>query len=160
MIVSREVSKGTSFCIVRILLFIVNFTEYSQAIRIKEGAMLRTAAKGFGFVLLAMGIMGFIPGLTPDDHLLGVFHVDPLHNLVHLGSGVVALWAGYTSRRASRMYFQVFGIIYGLVAIMGFLAGDNDVLGLMANNTADNWLHVVIAGSALLIGFGSKSGDL
>jgi hypothetical protein len=122
--------------------------------------MLRSAAKVFGFVLLAIGIMGFIPGLTPDDHLLSVFHVDPLHNLIHLGSGAVSLWAGYTSRRASRMYFQVFGLVYALVALLGFMAGDGDVLGVLANNMADTWLHVVIASSALYLGFGSKGGDV
>jgi hypothetical protein len=121
--------------------------------------MLQNLAKVFGLVLLAVGIMGFISGFTPDDELLGVFHVDPLHNLIHLGSGAIALWAGYISRHASRMYFQVFGVIYALVAVLGFMAGDSDILGLVANNTADNWLHVVIAGSALFLGFGSRSGN-
>jgi hypothetical protein len=121
--------------------------------------MLRTAAKLFGFVLLIVGILGFIPGATPDDHLLGVFHIDPLHNTIHLASGAVALWAGFTSRKASRMYFQIFGLIYGLVAILGFISGDQDVLGTVANNTADNWLHVAIAGVSLLIGFGTKRGE-
>jgi hypothetical protein len=121
--------------------------------------MLRTLSKLFGVVLLAIGIMGFISGLTPDDELLGIFHVDTLHNVIHLASGAVALWAGYTSRKASRMYFQVFGLVYALVAILGFMAGDEDILGLLANNMADNWLHVAIAGSALFLGFGSKAGD-
>lgn len=121
--------------------------------------MLRTLSKIFGFVLLAIGIMGFIPTFTPDNHLLGIFHVDPLHNAIHLLSGAAALWAGYTSRHASRMYFQIFGVIYGLVAVLGIVSGDEDIVGLVANNTADIWLHVVIAGSALFLGFGSRTGS-
>lgn len=121
--------------------------------------MLQSAAKVFGAILLIIGVMGFVPAFTPDDHLLGIFHVDPLHNLVHLGSGAVALWAGFTSRRASRMYFQIFGVVYGLVAILGMMSGDQDVLGVMANNMADVLLHVAIAGSALVLGFGSRKGD-
>lgn len=121
--------------------------------------MLRTISKIFGLVLLAIGVLGFIPGATPDDDLLGVFHVDTLHNIIHLGSGAVALWAGFTSRKASRVYFQVFGLIYALVALLGLVYADEDILGLLANNTADTWLHVVIAGSALVFGFGTRDPD-
>lgn len=117
--------------------------------------MLRTAAKVFGFVLLALGVMGFVPALTPDNHLLGIFHVDLLHNLIHLASGAVALWAGYATYGASRVYFQVFGVVYALVAVLGFVSGEQPILGVLANNTADTWLHVVIAVTALALGFGS-----
>ncbi len=118
--------------------------------------MLTSAAKVFGFVFLAIGVLGFVPGITNDGHLLGVFHVNTLHNIIHLASGAVALMAGYNSAKASRMYFQIFGIVYGLVTVLGFLSGDKDILGLVANNMADNLLHVLIAGSALYLGFAAK----
>lgn len=35
--------------------------------------MLKTYAKVFGFVLLILGILGFVPALTPNGHLLGIF---------------------------------------------------------------------------------------
>lgn len=119
--------------------------------------MLTTLAKVFGVVFLAIGVLGFVPAFTPNDHLLGIFHVNALHNIIHLASGAVALAAGFSSVKASRMYFQVFGVIYALVTVLGFLSGDNDILGLVANNMADNLLHVVIAGSALYLGFGTKA---
>jgi hypothetical protein len=118
------------------------------------GYMFSTVAKVFGVVLLTIGVLGFIPALTPDDRLLGIFHVDPLHNLIHLSSGGVALWSGLTSLKASRLYFQVFGVVYALVAVLGFAYMEKDILDILANNMADNLLHVVIAGSALLLGFG------
>lgn len=121
--------------------------------------MLKTYAKVFGFVLLALGVLGFVPALTPNDHLLGIFHVDTLHNFIHFGSGAVALMAGYTSERASRTYFQVFGVVYALVAALGFVYMDREILGVLANNMADNLLHVVIAGTALYLGFGTRAGE-
>lgn len=119
--------------------------------------MLKTAAKVFGAVFLLIGVLGFVPALTPDGNLLGIFHVNALHNVVHIASGLVALFSGFYAARAARMYFQVFGVVYALVAVLGFVYGDNAILGLVANNMADTLLHVVIAAAALYLGFGLKS---
>jgi len=119
--------------------------------------MLTTLSKVFGVVLLAVGVLGFVPGVTTDNQLLGIFQVNLLHNLIHVASGAVALWAGFTGAKASRMYFQVFGSVYALVTVLGFLTGDGNILGLVANNMADNLLHLLIAGSALYLGFGTKA---
>lgn len=116
--------------------------------------MLRTIAKVFGAVLLAVGILGFVPALTPDGRLLGIFEVNGLHNLIHLSSGAVALWTGYSSEAASRQYFQIFGVIYALVTLLGVFYMDRPILGLVAHNIADIFLHIAISGSALLLGFG------
>ena len=122
--------------------------------------MVRTAAKAFGFVFVLIGILGFVPGLTTDGNLLGLFHVNVLHNIIHLASGIVALLAGYSSLRNSKLYFQVFGVVYALVAVLGFVSGDSDIVGLVANNMADNLLHVVIAVTALYLGFGKSTSDV
>jgi hypothetical protein len=118
--------------------------------------MLKTAAIVFGIAFILVGILGFVPAATPDGMLLGTFHVNAAHNVVHLFSGAVALWAGFTSIAASRLYFRIFGIVYALVAALGFAAGDSMLLGLVTNNAADTWLHVVIAVAALVLGFGVK----
>lgn len=119
--------------------------------------MLKTMAKVFGYVFLLVGILGFIPGVTTDGLLLGIFEVDAIHNIIHLVSGAVALYAGMQAdAKASRSYFQIFGVIYALVAILGFIYGDNMLLGFIAHNMADTWLHVVIAVVALWLGFGTR----
>jgi hypothetical protein len=116
--------------------------------------MLKTAALVFGVVFLLVGILGFVPAAAPNGMLLGVFHVNAAHNVVHLLSGAVALWAGLTSVSASRLYFRVFGVVYALVAVLGFFAArDGMLLGLITNNPPDTWLHVAIAVAALVLGF-------
>jgi hypothetical protein len=106
-------------------------------------------AKIFGIVTLLLGILGFVPGITTDQYLLGIFHVDTVHNVVHILTGLLALMLAGSS---AKMFFKIFGLVYLLVAIVGFVQGDT-VLGLMGNNMADTWLHVVIAAVALYFGF-------
>ena len=121
--------------------------------------MVKTMAVLFGIVFLAIGVLGFVPGVTTDHMLLGIFHVNVAHNVVHLLSGAVALFCGLSSVSASRMYFRIFGVIYGLVAVMGFMVGDGMLLGLISNNTADTWLHVGIAAVSLILGFMPASNE-
>lgn len=115
--------------------------------------MTKTLATLFGVVFLLIGVLGFVPSITKDEMLLGIFHVNMAHNVVHLLSGAVALWAGMTSMGASRIYFRGFGVVYALVAVLGFMNPEGPVLGMVSNNPADTYLHVGIALVSLIIGF-------
>lgn len=122
--------------------------------------MLQKASMLFGVVFVLIGVLGFVPALTPDGYLLGIFHVDAVHNVIHLASGVAALLAA-SKAATSRLYFQVFGVVYAIVAIGGFVpflqfGEDMKLLGLTAMNMADNLLHVAIAAAALYLGFAYK----
>lgn len=119
--------------------------------------MIKAAAILFGVVFLLVGILGFVPGATTNMNgmpmLLGIFHVNGAHNAVHLVSGIVFLLCGMAGPGPSRMFFRIFGIVYALVAILGFMKGDGLLLGLISNNMADVWLHVVLSVSMLFLGF-------
>lgn len=118
--------------------------------------MLKKAALVFGVVFLLIGVLGFVRGVTTNEMLLGVFRVNAAHNVVHLLSGAVALACGLAGVAASRRYFRIFGVVYGLVAVLGFIQGDAHLLGLISNNAADTWLHVAIAVVSLALGFGVR----
>jgi predicted Kef-type K+ transport protein len=49
--------------------------------------------------------------------LLGLFAVNGMHNLIHLATGIVALIVGFASDSASKIFFQIFGVIYALAAL-------------------------------------------
>lgn len=106
-----------------------------------------------GVVLVLIGILGFFNAFTTDGQLLGIFAVDTPHNIIHLASGLVALAAVGVGETYARIYAQVFGIIYALVTILGFMVGTGELLGLVHVNQADNVLHLLIAASALYVGF-------
>lgn len=118
--------------------------------------MLKVCALIFGIIMTIIGILGFIPEMTPNGLLGGIFRVNPPHNWIHILTGVVSLICGINSERASRLFFQVFGIIYGLVAIMGFFYGEEPILGIIAHNMADTILHLIITAFSLYLGFGYR----
>lgn len=103
-----------------------------------------------GLVLLIVGLLGFV---LPSP-LLGLFEVDTTHSVVHILSGVVGLWAASTGYQYSRLFLMVFGLVYALVAVLGFMGGS--VLGLFMVNTPDNYLHAAIAAVCLITAFGSS----
>ena len=103
-----------------------------------------------GVVLLLVGVLGFVM----ESPLLGLFQVDMIHNIVHILSGVVALWSASTGYQYSRLFLMVFGIVYGLVAILGFMSGS--IVGLFMVNMYDNYLHAAIAVVCLVGAFGSS----
>ncbi len=119
--------------------------------------MYKSLATLFGAVFILVGILGFIPGISPVHsdgmhYLLGIFMVGGIHNAIHLLSGVAALAGAAKSEKYARLYFQVFGSVYALVTIVGFLQKDT-VLGIIHVNAADNFLHLGLAVAILAIGF-------
>src|SRR5437773_10614341 len=118
--------------------------------------MAKTLALLFGVVFLLICILGFVPAVAPNEMLLNIFHVNAAHNAVHLLTGVIALVAGMAGVGASKTFFKIFGVVYGLVAVLGFVVGDGMLLGLISNIAADTWLDVGIAILSLIIGFASS----
>jgi hypothetical protein len=119
--------------------------------------MVKGAAILFGVVFLLVGILGYVPAATTDMNgmpmLLGIFHVNSAHNIVHLASGIVFLLCGFSGAGASQLFFRIFGLVYALVAVLGFMKPEGPLLGLISNNVADTWLHVGLAAAMLIIGF-------
>lgn len=113
--------------------------------------MARKFCLVMGVIFLIIGMWGWIRG----DRVL-IFHVNPLHNAVHLASGVAALIFAFNTERAARGFCFVFGAVYGLVAILGLLNIEPVVEALHLND-ADDWLHVVIAAAFIIVGVLSAS---
>lgn len=122
--------------------------------------MLKRIAVIAGAVFVVIGILGFVPGITifepgtDEGRMLGALAVDTTHNAVHILTGVAAIAAGLTGEAASRMFFKVFGVVYAIVAVLGFGYGSAPLLGVMANNLPAAAVHALIAAAALFLGFG------
>ncbi|MDQ0736592.1 DUF4383 domain-containing protein [Arthrobacter agilis] len=132
---------------------------------------LQRAAQAVGIVFLLVGILGFIPGITSnydtmmfaghqsEAMLLGIFQVSILHNIVHLLFGIAGLAMARTVSGA-RSYLLVGGIIYAVLWIYGLVIGQESSANFVPVNTADNWLHFLLAvgmiGLALALSRGAR----
>lgn len=105
-----------------------------------------------GAVLAIVGVLGFLM----ESPLLGYFEVDTTHNVVHLASGLIGLWCAMSGPSASKMFLVVFGVVYALVAVLGFTMA-SPLLGILHVNAADNWLHALIAVYSLYFGSTAKA---
>lgn len=131
-------------------------SRYETTTHATTRAPVRIAAATVGAVFLLVGILGFIPGITTNydtmhaagHHsqamLLGVFQVSILHNIVHLLFGVAGLLMSRTVP-AARNYLIGGGVIYGLLWLYGLLIDQTSSANFVPVNTADNWLHFLLA---------------
>ena len=116
-----------------------------------------------GAALLAAGLLGFIAdsafdtGNGIDGDKLIVFEVNGWHNIVHILSGVVLL-AASAKRASGKAVAIAFGVVYGLVTIIGLIDG-SDVLGIIPVNPADNVLHIALSLAGIVAGLVSDADD-
>ena len=110
----------------------------------------KNAAILFGVVFLIVGVLGYVP--NPIVGPAGIFVTNPLHNIIHLVSGIALLAGAYTSLGSSLM-LKIVGIVYGIVAVCGFFMVMDGMMMGVAINEADKWLHVGLAVAILAAGF-------
>ena len=115
------------------------------------GVNAKTAALVLGFVFIIVGVLGYVP--NPIVGPSGIFVTNTVHNLIHIGSGIVLLLGAYSSLGSS-LALKVIGVVYAIVAVLGFLMPGDMMLGMVAMNGADRWLHVALAIVILYAGFG------
>ena len=121
----------------------------------------RLVATIFGAVYLLVGLLGFAftGGVgfvaTKGGLILGIFEVNPLHNIAHLLIGAALLIAGLAGAVAARAVNVTIGAVYLLLGIIGFfLAGT--AANILALNTPDHFLHLVSAIVLLGVGLGAE----
>ena len=140
--------------------------EYAGYETTRDRARAKTPAQQYcrlaGLALLLAGIAGFIvdgsfdTGTAVDGKDLLILEVNGWHNVVHLASGLFLL-AFAMRHAAARLAALAFGVIYGIVTVIG-LADGVDVLGLFPVNPADNVLHILLTVAALAAGL-APAGD-
>ncbi len=112
------------------------------------------------------GVFGFIPGPlvahpisgpSLDFNVLygyqfGFFPVNLLLTLIHLGVGIWGFFA-FRSYKSARLYAQVTGVGFIVLALMGLIPGLDMTFGYMPLFGADVWLHGLTGLAGLYFGF-------
>lgn len=128
--------------------------------------MKTVRAFAWAYALLFVGVtaLGYIPAFLDDQgNLFGLFKLQWWDDALHLGSGLWAAIAAWTSYNASRTYFRIFGPLYFLDGVLGLLTGMGYLdLGIflhgpmaipLETRIAMNVPHVAIGGVAILVGY-------
>ena len=121
---------------------------------------VQRVAMVFGIVFLLVAILGFVSSgmdMTADPatapKLLGVFPVNAVHNGVHLAFGLWGLLAA-RSWAGAKNYAMIAGVLYLILAVLGFLVPDT--LGLIPIGGNNIWLHALLGIVLAAVGFTAK----
>jgi hypothetical protein len=120
--------------------------------------MAKNIATILGVVLILVGIVGFLVGPTnaTTPNFIGT-HLNTPHNLVHIVSGALALYFGMAGTlSAARLFCIIFGIVYALLGVAGFLLGSGAdrmlaIDDLLMFGTMDHVVHILL-GIVFLVG--------
>lgn len=117
--------------------------------------MAKTVCKILGVVFLLLGIAGFA---APT--VMG-FHLGPALNLVHIVSGIAALYFGFAgSLSGAKGFSLIFGIVYLALGIFGMTMGVGAdrmwALGPLHLGTPDHGLHILLGAIFLAAGLFTK----
>ncbi|HEX2059147.1 MAG TPA: DUF4383 domain-containing protein [Thermoanaerobaculia bacterium] len=111
-----------------------------------------------GIAFLLVGVLGFV---MPD--LLGA-HLTLAHNIIHLVTGAISLWIGLKGTPSgARTFCIVFGAVYLLLGVAGFLFGSGDdrmleiIPGQLMFGTMDHIIHVLLGAIYLIGGFATRA---
>ena len=120
--------------------------------------MAKTVCKILGVVFVLVGLCGFV---APE--MLGA-HLSTAHNVVHILSGLIALYLGFAGTlSAAKTFALVFGVVYLALGILGLALGVGEermwMLGPLHIGRVDHGIHVLLGIVFLAGGLFTKRTD-
>lgn len=117
----------------------------------------KTWAALAGIVLVAVGLLGLIPnplvGVT-DGALLPT---DTLHNIVHLGTGLLALYIAFGLRGTAQVNGLIgFGILYVVILVAVLISPTLFGLFSVPANAVLHVIHAALAVVSLGVGYSAR----
>ena len=118
--------------------------------------MAKTVCKILGVVFLLVGVAGFAA-----PNLLGA-HLVPVHNVIHIVSGAIALYLGFAGTLpAAKIFCLVFGVVYLALGIFGFVLGTGAdlmwMVGPLHFGRVDHGIHALLGVVFLAGGWFTKN---
>jgi Domain of unknown function (DUF4383) len=119
---------------------------------------IKRFAQILGVVLVLVGVVGLVLG---DKVWLGILNVDIVEDIVHLATGGLLAYVGFSGMdlSAARSVVLALGVVYLLVGILGFVVPT--MFGLIPNGYTvfDNLLHLALGGLSLAVALSAPRGS-
>lgn len=113
-----------------------------------------------GIVLVAAGALGFLGTSIVGSAEGALLRTDTVHNIVHLATGLVALYIAFGLKGEQQVQALIgFGILY--VIILAAVLVSPTLFGIfsVAANTTIHVVHAVVAVVSLAVGYLARSGS-
>src|SRR4028119_554222 len=112
--------------------------------------VVKRFAEIWGVVLVLVGLVGVVLG---DKVWLGILNVDIVEDIVHLATGGILAYVGFSGvdLSAARSIVLALGVVYLVVGILGFVVPT--MFGLIPSGYTifDDLLHLALGGLSLAV---------
>jgi hypothetical protein len=121
--------------------------------------LVKRFAQIIGVVLILVGLVGLVLG---DKLWLGILNIDIVEDIVHLATGGLLAYVGFSGMDLStaRSVVLALGVIYLLVGILGFLVPM--MFGLIPDGYTifDDLLHLALGVLSLAVALSAPRGTM
>ena len=114
--------------------------------------MTRQYAKVAGVVIVLIGVVGLLAG---ERSLGGVLNIDIAEDLIHLVTGGLMAYVGFSTRDADLLRKVVggLGVVYLIVGLLGFVVPT--LFGLLPSgySVVDKLIHLLLGVAGIYLGY-------
>jgi hypothetical protein len=123
-----------------------------------NGGTVKMWAALAGVVLVLVGLIGFIPNPLVGSQAGALVPTDALHNVVHLGTGAVALFVAFgLSGRQQVDGLIGFGVLYTVIFLAVVLSPTLFGLFSVPANAVIHLIHAALAVVSLGVGYMARN---
>lgn len=128
--------------------------------RVGNFGLAQAYAAAVGFVLVAVGLLGFVSNPIVSAAPSALFATNTVHNIVHIATGALALYIAFALDGDARANGVIaFGVLYAVIFAVVWLSPT--LFGLFGDapaNDADHVLHLALAVVSLVVGYVTRAG--
>jgi hypothetical protein len=122
------------------------------------GNMVKLWATLAGIVLIATGVLGFISNPLVGSVSGALVPTDNLHNIVHLGTGLLALFIAFGLRGSQQVDAMLgFGVLYVVIFVAVLVSPTLFGLFTVPANGVIHLIHAAVAVVSLGVAFMARS---
>ena len=124
----------------------------------RTGGLAQTWMALAGIVLVAVGLLGFIDNPLVGDSANALVPTDLLHNIVHLGTGALALYIAFGLRGDNQVNATIgFGVLYAVIFLAVLVSPTLFGLFQVPANAVLHVIHAALALVSLAVGYMARS---
>jgi hypothetical protein len=126
----------------------------------RNGGMTQAWMTLAGIVLVAVGLIGFINNPLVGSQSGALIPTDAIHNVVHLATGLLALYIAFGMRGAAQVNATIgFGALYAIIFVAVLVSPTLFGIFTIEANGTIHVIHAALAVVSLAVGYMARSSN-